>query len=216
MSDLRKAAEAALEALEIASRNGADGLKRYELKELDDTIADLRAALAQPEQDLQLVANLLKEYGLEALEVIAALKTQPEQTAMPPDIAKVLFDNVESLYVADDLPQLTKWTPMAEYAAKSAAVPGRAKALKQAGYTRRPRQLPKEDEQEPVAWNWVLDGKDYGPVYYGKPPDADITKQAEQRSRTVRLLYTFPPQRKPLRYVTYVCPICAASLERQE
>jgi len=30
-----------------------------------------------------------------------------------------------------------------------------------------------------------------------------------------KLLAT-PPQRKPLRYVTYVCPICAASLERQE
>lgn len=96
----------------------------------------------------------------------------------------------------DDLPMLTKWTPMAEYAAKSAAVPGRAEALKQAGYTRRPQQLPKEDE--PVAWNWVLDGKDYGPAYYGKPPDADITKQAEQIGRTVRLLYTAPPQRKPL------------------
>jgi len=55
-----------------------------------------------------------------------------------------------------------------------------------------------QPEQEPVAWNWVFDGKDYGPAYYGKPPDADITKQAEQRGRTVRLLYTAPPQRKPL------------------
>ena len=50
MSDLRKAAQMALEALEIASRNGSDGLKRYELKELDDTIAELHAALAKPEQ----------------------------------------------------------------------------------------------------------------------------------------------------------------------
>lgn len=25
-----------------------------------------------------------------------------------------------------------------------------------------------------------------------------------------------PPQRKPLRTVTYVCPVCAASLERKE
>ena len=55
-----------------------------------------------------------------------------------------------------------------------------------------------QPEPEPVAWNWVFDGKDYGPAYYGKPPDADITKQAEQRGRTVRLLYTAPPQRKPL------------------
>ena len=51
MSDLRKAAEAALEALEIASRNGSDGLKRYELKELDDAITALRTVLAQPEQE---------------------------------------------------------------------------------------------------------------------------------------------------------------------
>lgn len=29
-------------------------------------------------------------------------------------------------------------------------------------------------------------------------------------------LYKQPPQRKPLRSVTYVCPVCAASLERQE
>lgn len=105
MSDLRKAAQQALEALEIASRNGADGLKRYELKELDDAITALRAALAQPEQ---LVVG------------------------------------------GDDLPTLTKWTPMPEYAAKSAAVPGRAEALKQAGYTLRARQLPEEDE--PVAY----------------------------------------------------------------
>jgi hypothetical protein len=29
-------------------------------------------------------------------------------------------------------------------------------------------------------------------------------------------LYTHPPQRNPLRTVIYACPICAASLERQE
>ena len=49
MNDLRKAAQQALEALEIASRNGATGLMRYEIKEIDDTIANLRAALAQPD-----------------------------------------------------------------------------------------------------------------------------------------------------------------------
>ena len=51
MSELRKAAQMALEALNLASRNGTDGLKRYELKELDDTITALRAALAQPEPE---------------------------------------------------------------------------------------------------------------------------------------------------------------------
>ena len=71
MSDLRKAAEAALAAM----NSGPDVDPIF----AGETITALRAALAQPEQDLQLVANLLKEYGLEALEVIAALKTQPEQ-----------------------------------------------------------------------------------------------------------------------------------------
>lgn len=70
MNDLRKAAEAALAAM----NSGPDVDPIF----AGETITALRAALAQPEQDLQLVANLLKEYGLEALEVIAALKTQPE------------------------------------------------------------------------------------------------------------------------------------------
>jgi hypothetical protein len=91
MTDLRKAAEMAYNAL---SRDPADPIF------VGETIDELRAALAQPEQ---LVVG------------------------------------------GDDLPTLTKWMPMAEYAAKSAAVPGRAEALKRAGYTRRPRQLPKED-----------------------------------------------------------------------
>lgn len=70
-SDLRKAAQMALEALEGFVYHGIG-------PNSGPALASLRAALAQPEQDLQLVANLLKEYGLEALEVIAALKTQPE------------------------------------------------------------------------------------------------------------------------------------------
>jgi len=78
---------------------------------------------------------------------------------------------------------------MAEYAAKSAAVPGRAEALKQAGYTRRPRQLPKEDEQEPVAWK-VLE--DTGVSYLSsEPPHPSVVAAC-------RPLYTAPPQRKPL------------------
>ena len=43
---------------------------------------------------------------------------QPEQTAMPADIAKVLFDNVESLYVEDAQPEqepvLHKWAALFE------------------------------------------------------------------------------------------------------
>ena len=55
-----------------------------------------------------------------------------------------------------------------------------------------------EPVQEPVAWNWMLDGRPYGQAYYGNPPDADIVERAAISGRTVRLLYTAPPQRKPV------------------
>jgi len=51
---------------------------------------------------------------------------------------------------------------------------------------------------EPVGWNWMLDGQPYGQAYYGNPPDTDIAERAAIAGRTVRLLYTAPPQRKPL------------------
>ena len=92
-----------------------------------------------------------------------------------------------------DLPTLTKWTPMAEYAAKSAAVPGRAEALKQAGYTRRPRQLPKEDEQEPVAWGIVASNT-------GKVCQVELDREYVLGHNPAHVvpLYTAPSQRKPL------------------
>ena len=71
MSDLREAAAMALYALELECTSPP-------ISETEVAMAMLKDALAQPEQDLQLVANFLKEYGLEVLEVIAALKTQPE------------------------------------------------------------------------------------------------------------------------------------------
>lgn len=116
MSELRKAAQMALEALETASRNGSDGLKRYELKELDDTIANLRTAIAQPE-------------------------------------------------------------------------PTRSQQMRDAGYTRRPRQLPEEDEQEPVAW-W--DGKESVVFTHDEIYTPNWTDY------WTRPLYTAPPQRQPL------------------
>jgi coproporphyrinogen III oxidase-like Fe-S oxidoreductase len=72
MSDLRKAAEMALDAIDVYGLDYMHGLPKKTY------VKALRAALAQPEQDLQLVANFLKEYGLEVLDVIAALKTQPD------------------------------------------------------------------------------------------------------------------------------------------
>jgi hypothetical protein len=56
--------------------------------------------------------------------------------------------------------------------------------MRDAGYTRRPRQLPKEDEQEPVAWMQESTGcirSDWG---------FDKTGYV--------LPYTTPPQRQPL------------------
>jgi hypothetical protein len=90
-------------------------------------------------------------------------------------------------------------TPMAEYAAKSAAVPGRAEALKQAGYSRRPRQLPQEDEQEPVAW-W--DGKESVVFMHDEIYTPNWTDY------WTRPLYTHPPQRKPLtdEEIEYLAP----------
>lgn len=58
-----------------------------------------------------------------------------------------------------------------------------------------------QPKQEPVAWQGVYDPTD---LYWRKPPQTDV-----------RPLYT-APQPQPKRRVTYVCPVCAASLEMQE
>jgi hypothetical protein len=174
MTDLRKAAEMAYNAL---SRDPADPIF------VGETIDALRAALAQPEQDLQLVANFLKEYGLEVLEVIAALKTQPEQTAMEPDIAKVLFDNVESLYVEDAQPEQEPAkkpcrSPYCECAVGACTHPG--------FYDARGSQ----PEQEPVAWIFAPNNE----LLW--PSEVEATNPIEVDS--YRPLYTHPPKRKPL------------------
>ena len=74
------------------------------------------------------------------------------------------------------------WRPWSTYAARA------ADALKAA----------LAQQAKPVAWNWMLDGQPYGQAYYGNPPDTDIAERAATAGRTVRLLYTAPPQRKPL------------------
>jgi len=54
-----------------------------------------------------------------------------------------------------------------------------------------------EQQNEPVAWNWMLDGQPYGQAYYGRPPDADIVETLRLREdRAVRLLYAATLQRK--------------------
>ena len=67
------------------------------------------------------------------------------------------------------------------------------------GYTASPQRVALQTEPaEPVGWNWMLDGQPYGQAYYGNPPDTDIAERAAIAGRTVRLLYTAPPQRQPL------------------
>lgn len=174
MGVLRQAAQTALDAYDQHDPLGV-------------VMADLRAALAQPEpyplpdalyDSKDWVASdyagrvewLHFMYESKKREVEQLETAQPEQLVVG----------------GDDLPPLTKWTPMVEYAAKSAAVPGRAEALKQAGYTRRPRQLPKEDEQEPVAYQWL--GTSVIRKRIPKTAEADAWQP----------LYTHPAHRKPL------------------
>jgi hypothetical protein len=97
------------------------------------------------------------------------------------DALRAALAQPEQLVVGgDDLPTLTKWTP-------------RSEALKQAGYTRRPRQLPKEDEQEPVLYKWAALFED---------PNNDWQAGYESARRWVLEVglqsIATPPQRKPL------------------
>jgi len=74
MSNLRSAAKQALNALEKAAHAMQTDLGS---DEVEDAIGALNAALMQPEP-LELVANLLEEYGLQALDVVAALREQQD------------------------------------------------------------------------------------------------------------------------------------------
>jgi hypothetical protein len=108
MSDLRKAAAMALEALEGHYAQGhSNTLGGIRLKIDEKALRTLKAALAQPDPDLVVMGQI--EGHNRAMGVLA----QSELT--------------------------------------------RSQQMRDAGYTRRPRQLPKENEQEPVAW-W--DGKE--------------------------------------------------------
>ena len=65
------------------------------------------------------------------------------------------------------------------------------------------KELLAQPEQEPVAW-------------WNQSKDSVSTDPVHRHNSDCQPLYTAPPQRKPLRTVIYACPICAASLERQE
>ena len=199
MTDLQKAAQQALEALKLASRNGSDGLKRYELKELDDTIAELYAALAQPEpartvqpsqefQNLQLVANLLKEYGLEVLEVIAALKTQPEQEPFGWLYESKAGGRIFHLVSDDKKLVQADWEAAQQYPEAHKMTPL---------YLHPPQRKP---QPEPVAWGCFRNGvllddlvSDEASVDYWCESD-----EPEMQRLVKRALYTTPPSRQPL------------------
>jgi len=81
-----------------------------------------------------------------------------------------------------------------------------------------------EPVQEPVAWGaFYFGGNRNGKLYSHCDTQAQIeayiaNHHQSDDSNTFRAapLYTAPPQRHPHRTVTYVCPVCAASLEKQE
>ena len=47
-------------------------------------------------------------------------------------------------------------------------------------------------------------------------PDGTVRSEIDCQLPLMSKVYTAPPPRKPHRTVTYVCPVCAVSLERQE
>ena len=73
---------------------------------------------------------------------------------------------------------------------------------------------PQQEVQEPVAWayQWKQGNPISWYVTVARWPESDIWHEYP--------LYTAPqqaePVQKPKRTVTYVCPVCAASLEQQE
>ena len=180
MSDLRKAAEVALAAMDYMLNNG-------EWYQAQDRADALRAALAQeqsdvqPEQELQLVSNLLKEYGLEALEVIAALKTQPEpmlnglteaETNASASVMGLTRPKPEPCADESDCDHMP-WCRIRKACQKQA------------------RAALAQPEQEPVAWRYLEDP--FGANEYLITDDPDTAKGPGWTP-----LYALPPQRKPL------------------
>ena len=74
---------------------------------------------------------------------------------------------------------------------------------------------------EPVAWQY-RSLPDVGGVWFECSKERADQRAAHPERWEVRPLYAAPPTAqaegwtKPHRTVTYVCPVCAASLERQE
>ena len=70
-------------------------------------------------------------------------------------------------------------------------------------------QLEKPEQEPRCAVIVEVFGKDWRLDYMSLPV-------GKHKLYTQQYIYTTPPQREPLRAITYVCPVCAASLERQE
>jgi len=79
MPNLRSAAQQAINALEKASHAMQTDLGS---DEVEAAIGALNVALMQPDP-LELVANLLEEYGLQALDVVATLREHKSEQVLP-------------------------------------------------------------------------------------------------------------------------------------
>lgn len=70
----------------------------------------------------------------------------------------------------------------------------------------------RQEQDEPAAWTTPLE------INWAQrnPGRAGSFYAAKEGPNDIPLYLHTAPQRPPLRTVTYVCPVCAASLERQE
>ena len=203
MTTLREAAQLALEALERLDEwlkicSGGTGLMPDEL----NTITALRAALAQQDGPVEPVAWLAPDGSVR--ETTAA-KSFGEWVWGPDDFKplytapphrKPLTKEEEPVLVQGELPPRYVARSPIQAEPLNLTDPAVQKRLAaQWGYVPAAQAEP---VQEPVAWNWMLDGLPYGRACYGDPPDADLAERAATAGRTVRLLYAAPPQRRPL------------------
>ena len=169
-------------------------------------ITALRAARGQPEPvHRTMIEDFIMSLANEAIrtpeksihDLLMAIgyvrEAQPEPEPLKPDwghvkaLEELLRERMVEIHHLRALTQpeiIPGATPMAEYAAKSAAVPGRAAALKQARYTRHPWPTPEEDEKGPVAWRYPA-GDEY------------LLTDASSNGSGWQPLYTHPPQRQP-------------------
>ena len=150
---------------------------------------DLRKEVEDALKEGEIYDQFGARWGEKRIDALRAALAQPDPFNPDWDRVKALEESLrehmaeiqrlkalaqpEQLIVGGgDLPTLTKWTPMSE------------------------GQLPKEDEQEPVAHR-IFDGEGGYVFVDGDPSEFEVGWSARYR-RKYEPLYTAPPQRKPL------------------